>query len=56
MLLTARLGSSTPGAGEFLELDAIAAAVIGGVSLRGGMGTVAGAVMGALLLTSSTTA
>lgn len=51
VLLTARLGSSTPGAGEFLELDAIAAAVIGGVSLRGGMGTVAGAVMGALLLT-----
>jgi D-xylose transport system permease protein len=51
VLLTARLGSSTPGAGEFLELDAIAAAVIGGVSLRGGMGTVTGAVMGALLLT-----
>jgi D-xylose transport system permease protein len=50
-LLTARLGSSTPGAGEFMELDAIAAAVIGGVSLRGGTGTVAGAVMGALLLT-----
>jgi len=52
VLLTARLGSSTPGAGEFLELDAIAAAVIGGVSLRGGVGTVAGAVMGALLLTT----
>lgn len=51
VLLTARLGSSTPGAGEFMELDAIAAAVIGGVSLRGGTGTVAGAVMGALLLT-----
>lgn len=51
VLMTARLGSSTPGAGEFLELDAIAAAVIGGVSLRGGVGTVTGAVMGALLLT-----
>jgi D-xylose transport system permease protein len=51
ILLTARLGSSTPGAGETMELDAIAAAVIGGVSLRGGTGTVAGAVMGALLLT-----
>lgn len=51
VLLTARLGSSTPGAGEFLELDAIAAAVIGGVSLRGGTGTVVGAVMGAFLLT-----
>ncbi|WP_166790378.1 sugar ABC transporter permease [Cryobacterium tagatosivorans] len=52
VLLTARLGSSTPGAGEFLELDAIAAAVIGGVSLRGGVGKVAGAVMGAVLLTT----
>jgi D-xylose transport system permease protein len=51
ILLTARLGSSTPGAGQTMELDAIAAAVIGGVSLRGGTGTVAGAVMGALLLT-----
>lgn len=51
ILMTARLGASTPGAGEFLELDAIAAAVIGGVSLRGGVGTVTGAVMGALLLT-----
>lgn len=51
ILLTARLGASTPGAGESMELDAIAAAVIGGVSLRGGTGTVAGAVMGALLLT-----
>ncbi len=50
-MLTARLGSSTPGSGQYLELDAIAAAVIGGVSLRGGTGTIAGAVMGALLLT-----
>lgn len=52
LLLTARLGSSNPGAGEFLELDAIAAAVIGGVSLRGGTGSVAGAAVGALLLTT----
>lgn len=51
VLLTARLGASTPGAGQSMELDAIAAAVIGGVSLRGGTGTVAGAVTGALLLT-----
>lgn len=51
IMLTARLGSSTPGAGEFMELDAIAAAVIGGVALRGGKGTVMGAVMGTLLLT-----
>jgi D-xylose transport system permease protein len=52
ILLTARLGTSTPGAGEFLELDAIAAAVIGGVALRGGIGTIPGAVVGALLLTT----
>ncbi len=51
VLLTARIGAATPGAGQFLELDAIAAAVIGGVSLRGGVGTVIGAVMGAFLLT-----
>lgn len=51
VLLSARIGASTPGAGQFLELDAIAAAVIGGVSLRGGVGTVVGAVMGAFLLT-----
>lgn len=52
LMLTARIGNSTPGLGQFLELDAIAAAVIGGVSLRGGSGTVIGAVMGAFLLTT----
>jgi D-xylose transport system permease protein len=52
VLMTARLGSSTPGLGQFLELDAIAAAVIGGVSLRGGTGSIIGAVMGAFLLTT----
>jgi D-xylose transport system permease protein len=52
ILLTSRLASSTPSAGQYLELDAIAAAVIGGVSLRGGTGTVGGAAMGALLLTA----
>jgi D-xylose transport system permease protein len=52
VLMTARLGNSTPGLGQFLELDAIAAAVIGGVSLRGGAGSIIGAVMGAFLLTT----
>jgi D-xylose transport system permease protein len=52
VLLTARLGASTPGAGEFYELDAIAAAVIGGAALRGGRGTIVGAIAGALLLTT----
>jgi D-xylose transport system permease protein len=50
VLLTARLGSSTPGLGQNLELDAIAAAVIGGTSLAGGIGTIPGALAGALLL------
>jgi D-xylose transport system permease protein len=50
VLLTARLAASTPGSGEFLELDAIAAAVIGGTALSGGIGTVQGAMAGALLL------
>ena len=49
-LSIARLSASTPALGQYLELDAIAAAVIGGTSLRGGIGTVAGAVAGAVLL------
>jgi D-xylose transport system permease protein len=50
VLTTARLSASTPALGQFLELDAIAAAVIGGVSLRGGVGSVIGAIAGAALL------
>lgn len=50
VLLDARLSASSPAAGQFLELNAIAAAVIGGTSLMGGVGTVAGAMIGALLL------
>ena len=49
-MILARVGSSTPDAGTNLELTAIAAAVIGGVSLRGGIGTIRGAMMGAFLL------
>ena len=49
-LSVARLAASTPALGQYLELDAIAAAVIGGTSLRGGVGTVAGAIAGAVLL------
>ncbi len=52
ILTTARLGASTPSAGTFMELDAIAGAVIGGTSLRGGVGTTAGAMVGAVLLTT----
>ena len=50
VLITARLSAATPSTGTYLELDAIAAAVIGGTSLRGGVGTVAGAMTGAMLL------
>jgi D-xylose transport system permease protein len=50
VLITARLGACTASSGLFLELDAIAGAVIGGTSLRGGVGTVTGAMIGAVLL------
>jgi len=49
-ILTARLNSSQPIAGVGYELDAIAAAVIGGTSLSGGIGTVWGTVLGALIM------
>jgi simple sugar transport system permease protein len=45
-----RLGSPLPSLGEGLELQAVAAAVIGGASLFGGVGTVLGAIVGALLI------
>jgi ribose transport system permease protein len=50
MLLTARLYSAQPQAGVGLELDAIAAAVLGGISLFGGVGNIPGAVVGGLLV------
>ena len=52
IVLTARVGSATSDAGRLMELDAIAAAVIGGTSLLGGRGTVWGALLGALLMAS----
>jgi D-xylose transport system permease protein len=52
ILYTARVGSASPDAGLLLELDAIAACVIGGASLMGGRGTVLGACLGALLMAS----
>jgi len=50
MLLAARLFSAQPQAAVGLELDAIAAAVLGGVSLFGGVGNIFGAVTGGLLV------
>jgi D-xylose transport system permease protein len=52
IIYTARVGSASPDAGQLLELDAIAACVIGGTSLMGGRGTVFGAVLGALIMAS----
>lgn len=52
IIYTARLGSAGPDAGTLLELDAIAACVIGGASLLGGRGTVLGACLGALFMAS----
>jgi D-xylose transport system permease protein len=49
---TARLNAATSGTGQLSELYVIAAAVIGGTSLGGGIGTVSGAVLGALVMQS----
>jgi len=49
---TAYAGASTTTIGSLMELDAIAACVIGGTSLRGGRGTVAGVLFGALIMAS----
>lgn len=50
LLLTARVYSAQPQAGTGLELEAITAAALGGISLFGGVGTIPGAVVGALLV------
>lgn len=50
MLLASRLMSGTPTAGNALELQVLAAAVIGGASLRGGEGTVFGAFLGVVFV------
>lgn len=54
MLYAARLRSATTTAGNLFELDAIAAAFVGGVSAAGGVGTVLGSIVGALVMTSLT--
>jgi ribose transport system permease protein len=54
MFLYLRLGSGAPTSGSGAELDAIAAVVIGGASLSGGVGRMTGTVLGALILTTVT--
>lgn len=50
-LQTAYAGASTTTVGDLLELDAVAACVIGGTSLKGGRGTALGVLSGALIMT-----
>jgi D-xylose transport system permease protein len=52
-MTTAYSGASTTTVGDLMELDAIAACVIGGTALRGGRGTVGGVIFGALIMTSA---
>ncbi|KGQ28103.1 sugar ABC transporter permease [Gallibacterium anatis] len=50
LILSARLGAGSPSAGQNAELDAIAACVIGGASLAGGVGSIFGVIIGALII------
>lgn len=50
IIVTSRLGSAQPTAGVGYELDAIAAVVIGGTSMAGGIGTIFGTAIGALII------
>ena len=50
MILTSRLSSAQPTAGNAYELDAIAAVVLGGTSLSGGKGKIVGTLIGALII------
>ncbi|MES2322353.1 MAG: sugar ABC transporter permease [Pseudomonadota bacterium] len=52
LINTARLAAGSPSAGTAGELDVIAACFIGGTSMRGGSGTVYGALIGALVMAS----
>lgn len=52
IVYTARLNAATTSAGQNAEMDAIAAAVIGGASLMGGEGSIVSAVIGSLVITS----
>ncbi|MDM5318145.1 sugar ABC transporter permease [Fictibacillus sp. b24] len=52
ILFTSRLQSATTTAGTLFELDAIAAAYVGGVSSAGGVGKVTGAIIGAIVMAS----
>jgi len=50
VMLASRINTGQPQAGQSYEMDAIAAAVIGGTSLSGGVGTIAGTLVGAIII------
>jgi ribose transport system permease protein len=50
LLYVPRLGSASPTTGLLWELEAIAAVIVGGTALKGGTGSIAGTVIGAILL------
>ena len=50
MLIASRLNSAQPSLGQGYELDAIAAVVIGGTSLSGGIGSILGTIIGAFIM------
>jgi ribose transport system permease protein len=54
VVIAARLNSAQPALGQGYELDAIAAAVIGGTSLSGGEGTILGTIIGAFIISTLT--
>ncbi|MEO5953690.1 MAG: ABC transporter permease, partial [Chloroflexia bacterium] len=54
VMIAARLNSAQPALGQGYELDAIAAAVIGGASLSGGEGSMLGTIIGAFIISTLT--
>jgi D-xylose transport system permease protein len=55
VVLASYVGYGTIAAGQGYELDAIASAILGGTSTLGGVGTISGALIGALIMSSLTT-
>jgi ABC-type xylose transport system permease subunit len=52
LVFTARLNAATTAAGNGFELEVIASCIIGGTSTSGGIGTIFGAIIGALVMAS----
>ena len=52
VILTARMNAATANAGQMMQMDAIASCFIGGISMRGGIGSIPGALVGALVMAS----